>query len=389
METWKQGGVSLGWFLTAAQCGFYSLVSFLGRLAATAGSRKWTEEAIGSVERFAARSMGSKMDGQGMFSSLASFFSGRRARSSKHADDDDEQPLVRNPVTNGDYGVLISSFPPLDGLSTRSSTAVKNDEQVITNVAGRLQASTEQHGAPWKSFALIGAMSMMTIGLSNTAIEYVSYPTQVAFKSAKPIPVLIGSVIILNKKFDWLEIWSTVCLVVGLMLFTTADSLSRVDLTPSVGVALLLVALTVDGVIGNVQQRTFGKYNVAPTEMIMKTKGFASILALMVCILQGQLGVAIEFTTKHPESITPVLIYCVSGVIGEVFVMMIIKRFGALAAVIVTSVRKGLTMSLSFFLFSRPWTNTYALAAFMLWTGVATHVYAENRLKKKSLDAIV
>lgn len=296
MLTWKKADVHLGWFLTMAQCGFYSVFMYLA----------------------------SRL--------------GRR-RKKDHIEDADEKLLK-------------------------------------TEVA-----------APITSFALIGAMSMATIGLSNTAIEYVSYPTQVAFKSSKPIPVMLAGILILGKSYTWLEYVATVCLCLGLVLFTTGDmemtSMEKVSFQPSVGVLLLCVALVVDGVIGNVQQKTFATHHVSPAEMIMKTKGFAALLALGVCMMDGQLYVAFDFSRRYPESLIPVLAYSICGVIGESFVMAIIKRFGALAAVITTSVRKAFTMIISFFIFARPWTRTYLFAALLVWTGVALHIWGDHLLRKR------
>lgn len=238
-----------------------------------------------------------------------------------------------------------------------------------------------------RAFILIGTLSMTTIGLSNTAIEYVSYPVQVAFKSSKPIPVMFAGIFILNKSYSAVEYVAVFCLCFGLYLFTVAEnesstvSSSSFELPqPSIGVAMLCCALVVDGVIGNVQQRTFE--NVSPAEMIMKTKGVAAIEAFVICALQGQVQVAFAFFMEHPEAMTAVLAYCLCGVVGESFVMSLIKRFGALSAVISTSVRKAFTMVISFFLFARPWTSTYIFASMLVWAGVALHIGGDYYLSK-------
>ena len=65
--------------------------------------------------------------------------------------------------------------------------------------------------------------------------------------------------------------------------------------------------------------------------------------------------------------------------------MAMIKRFGALAAVITTSVRKALTMILSFIIFHRVFTLKYFLASIMVWSGVALHIWADS-LKRASKE---
>jgi len=203
--------------------------------------------------------------------------------------------------------------------------------------------------------------------------------------------MLVG-ICILGKSYSWMEYVATFCLCTGLILFTSADlelsDMQNISLQPSVGVCLLCIALIVDGIIGNVQQKTFASHAVSPAEMIMKSKGFAALLAFFVCFFDGQLIVAAEFSSRFPESLIPVFAYSVFGVIGESFVMAIIKRFGALAAVITTSVRKAFTMVISFFLFSRPWTSTYLVAAILVWLGVALHIWGDHLIRKKKTEKI-
>lgn len=47
---------------------------------------------------------------------------------------------------------------------------------------------------------------------------------QVIFKSCKLIPVMIGSVLILGKRYSVMEVFACVCMSVGLIWFTLADS---------------------------------------------------------------------------------------------------------------------------------------------------------------------
>lgn len=256
--------------------------------------------------------------------------------------------------------------------------------------------SASKHKPDKKSvwaFVLIGTLSMSTIGLSNTAIEYVSYPVQVAFKSSKPIPVMLAGILILHKSYSWVEYLAVGCLCLGLYLFTAAEMSAAAAPAsfelpqPSLGVAMLCCALVVDGVIGNVQQKTFD--NVSPAEMIMKTKGVAAVEALAICLYQNQLTTACHFFYHQPQHLPVVLAYCVCGVVGESFVMSLIKRFGALSAVISTSVRKAFTMVLSFFLFARPWTPLYVWATLLVWVGVGLHIGGDYYLAKLKPRSVV
>ena len=49
---------------------------------------------------------------------------------------------------------------------------------------------------PLKSYLLLALLTVGTMGLSNTSLGYLNYPTQVIFKSSKLIPVMIGGILI-------------------------------------------------------------------------------------------------------------------------------------------------------------------------------------------------
>lgn len=49
-----------------------------------------------------------------------------------------------------------------------------------------------------RTYYLISFLSVATMGLSNTAVAYLNYPTFNMFKSCKLIPVMIGSILILG-----------------------------------------------------------------------------------------------------------------------------------------------------------------------------------------------
>lgn len=58
------------------------------------------------------------------------------------------------------------------------------------------------------------------MGLSNSSLGYLNYPTQVIFKCCKLIPVLVGSIIIQGKRYGPLDFTAAILMCIGLTLFT-------------------------------------------------------------------------------------------------------------------------------------------------------------------------
>lgn len=69
---------------------------------------------------------------------------------------------------------------------------------------------------------IIAFLTVGTMGLSNTSLGYLNYPTQVIFKCCKLIPVMVGGVFIQGK-----------CLAVRLFIFGRQYCLESCTLNPT------------------------------------------------------------------------------------------------------------------------------------------------------------
>lgn len=73
---------------------------------------------------------------------------------------------------------------------------------------------------PMKTYALLAFLTLGTMGLSNSSLRYLNYPTQVIFKCCKLVPVLIGSILIQKKQHGPLDFLAAIAMCIGLTLFT-------------------------------------------------------------------------------------------------------------------------------------------------------------------------
>lgn len=73
---------------------------------------------------------------------------------------------------------------------------------------------------PIKTYLLLAFLTLGTMGLSNSSLGYLNYPTQVIFKCCKLVPVLIGSILIQKKKHGPLDFLAAIAMCVGLAGFT-------------------------------------------------------------------------------------------------------------------------------------------------------------------------
>lgn len=89
----------------------------------------------------------------------------------------------------------------------------------------RMAAANPKRNIPLRTYALLAFLTLGTMGLSNSSLGYLNYPTQVIFKCCKLVPVLLGSVLIQKKAHGPLDFLAAVAMCVGLTLFTLGEFL--------------------------------------------------------------------------------------------------------------------------------------------------------------------
>uniref|UniRef100_A0A2C9LTE5 Adenosine 3'-phospho 5'-phosphosulfate transporter 2 n=1 Tax=Biomphalaria glabrata TaxID=6526 RepID=A0A2C9LTE5_BIOGL len=242
----------------------------------------------------------------------------------------------------------------------------------------------KQRKIPIRMYLLLAFLTVATMGLSNTSVGYLNYPTQVIFKCCKLIPVLIGGILIQGKKFSAIDITACLCMSIGLILFTLADSAVMPNFN-TYGVVLISLALCADGAIGNVQEKTLKQYGASNGEMVLYSYSIGFLYILFGLVLSGGLLPAFYFCQEHPvETYGYAVIFSVTGYLGLYVVLTLVKSFGALVAVTVTTCRKAVTIVLSFIFFTKPFTFQYLWSGLVVVLGIYLNLYSKN---KNSWDA--
>ena len=119
-----------------------------------------------------------------------------------------------------------------------------------------MKLTNDSRKASWKNYGILSVYTYGGMAMTNYALSYLNYATRIVFKSAKIIPVMAFSVLIVGKKYDWKEWLSAAILVAGIVLFTLGDVASSPAFAP-IGVALIAGALCVDAICANFEEKNF------------------------------------------------------------------------------------------------------------------------------------
>jgi len=243
----------------------------------------------------------------------------------------------------------------------------------------KLKSKEKARRAPLKNYFILSCFMVITMGLSNVACIYLNYPTQVLFKSCKLIPVMIGGRFILQRSYTLLEYVSSILLCMGLCVLTLANKYIDAFSFDPRGVLLISGALIGDAFIGNLQEKTMRTYNVHQRELVYYSYTIGCGYLLFISLITGELISALQFCAQNPMTYYWMTLFSLLGYIGIIFVLAMIKVFGAFIAMTVTSCRKVTTIALSFVLFPKPLTIQYIIAACLVFFGISVHIYSKNR----------
>jgi len=217
-----------------------------------------------------------------------------------------------------------------------------------------MKLTKDSRKGSWKNYGILSVYTYGGMALTNYALSYLNYATRIVFKSAKIIPVMAFSVLIVGKKYNWKEWLSAAILVAGIVLFTLGDVASSPAFAP-IGVLLIAGALCVDAICANFEEKNFFRCETPSTtqEVLCYASLIGTAYGLIPLIASGGLAPALAFSQANPQVVPMIMGFSVMGYSSVSFILSLIKYFGATEAEIVKSLRKVLSIVISFMLFPK------------------------------------
>ncbi|KAL6965095.1 enolase-phosphatase E1 [Sarracenia purpurea var. burkii] len=242
---------------------------------------------------------------------------------------------------------------------------------------------------PWKTYVKLSAVLMGSHGLTKGSLAFLNYPAQLIFKSTKVLPVMIMGAFIpgLRRKYPPHEYVSALLLVVGLILFTLADAQTSPTFS-LIGVLMVSGALIMDAFLGNLQEAIF-TMNPETTQMEML---FCSTIVGMPflippMLLTGELFVAWNSCSQNPYVYGVLVFEAMATFVGQVSVLSLIAIFGAATTAMVTTARKGVTLLLSYLIFTKPLTEQHGTGLLLISMGIALKLLPDNKHPRRTLSS--
>ncbi|NXL39165.1 S35B1 protein, partial [Glaucidium brasilianum] len=229
------------------------------------------------------------------------------------------------------------------------------------------------------SLSYLGAMVS-----SNSALQFVSYPTQVLGKSCKPIPVMLLGVTLLRKKYPPAKYLCVLLIVAGvaLFLYKPKKGAGSDDHVFGYGELLLLLSLTLDGLTGVSQDHMRAHYQTGSNHMMLNVNLWSTLFLGAGILFTGELWEFLSFTERYPSIIYNILLHLVCFL--QSFIFMTVVYFGPLTCSIITTTRKFFTILASVILFANPISPMQWVGTVLVFLGLGLDAKFGKGVKKTS-----
>ena len=293
------------------------------------------------------------------------------------------QGLLQESLSVKKYGLLGDRFPELKALT---------GTQAITCFlwAGLLllfQPKTKGQ-APLAAYWKPAISNSIGPACGYEALRNISYPAQVLAKSCKMIPVMIMGTILGGKRYGSLEYACAGLIAMGISLFAQRSSNASASklVAPNApwGYFLCVTNLLLDGYTNAEQdevQKRFRETTPLHTMCFMNFWGGLYYGAYLF-IISNSGSQLLSFCRQHPNAAYDVLLFCLCGAIGQVFIFYTIRTFGSLVNTLICTTRKFFNILLSVLWHGSPLLPQQWVAVLLVFSGLLINTIQKSRNRK-------
>jgi len=216
---------------------------------------------------------------------------------------------------------------------------------------GMKAQGTSKTKVPVLEISISGTTQMLAMAASNEALRYVSYPTQVLGKSCKMVPVFIAGIAIANKaaEYSFMDYLQVAIVTLGVIVFNFGGAAKKSGGDSMYGLGLIALSLCMDGTTGGLQDRVKKSTKeinhdddakISMFESMFYTNASGAVVALVFCMLTGQLLDGLAFVSSSPALCEAICLFALLSAFGQCFVFYTINEFGPLLLTTLTTTRK-------------------------------------------------
>lgn len=225
---------------------------------------------------------------------------------------------------------------------------------------------------------------------SNEALKYVSYPLQALAKSCKLVPVLLGGMLLLGKRYGWHKYASVALVTAGITAFQFAGDKAagkaHTAAAPAAGGelfggALLAFSLAMDGLSGPGQER-IKALALTNTQQMLATNVWATLVMAALAVALGQGASSVAYLAAHPSLVPALGLFTLTSAVGQLFIFYTIRTFDSLVLTTITTTRKFFTIVVSVVVYGHALSAAQWAAVAVVFAGLVMDAGFEEAGKR-------
>ena len=273
--------------------------------------------------------------------------------------------------------VLLSNKRVGDLTTTTTQSKKVVEKGSGGSVGGSRPGAIRHLKAPIHLYVASASLMGIYTSLGKVSYKYINYATGTVLKSSKLIPVIVLSAVWLKRTYHYLDYLACVLLVVASCFFAMGEHEGNKRLgveDPTLyafGFFLSFFCVFVGAVQSNVVDKALRDYDATVNENMLMTNSIGALLVFVVVLAKEPDAFAFFFGDWFYLSL--ITFRSIVFWLGAMFYTTLVKHFGAVPAVAVTTCRKVLTVILSFVFFAsdKPFGATYFVALLFFFGAVA------------------
>lgn len=252
-------------------------------------------------------------------------------------------------ITYGTLQEAVFKFVAPDGKKFTSVWFLQLVEAIINVIggyAGKLYEGPVPKGLPQQLVAQSGVFQVLSkYFLSASLAAGLSFPVATLVKSAKMVPVMVGSLLMGGATFSQRQIAQAAAIVGGTSLVSLAEGGKKGGKSSALGVVLVCMALVCDGITGGSQKKMKKQMKKdgcveKPYDMMMWTNFWMAVTAFFFTVFRGEMSQGLSYCKANPDIMSKIIKQSVCGAAGQACIFYMIANFDSVLCTAVTTTRK-------------------------------------------------
>jgi adenosine 3'-phospho 5'-phosphosulfate transporter B2 len=200
-------------------------------------------------------------------------------------------------------------------------------------------------------WTVIPAATVLTSSWAQyECLHYVTFPTQVVFKSGKIVPTMLINTVVNRVRAPWTDYLLALVITGAVAGFSlVAEEAKGADQSSFYGIMLLCLFLICDALTSNTEKWVYNKDKEFSNRQMMFSIGFVTLIYSGICTAcaPGGFNLVFGFIGRHPECIPQIVMLACNSTLGQYVIYYTVRTHGPVHLAVMMTVRQIISVYIS------------------------------------------